>query len=83
MLHVLPQLNQVESQCTELEAASSKAICEITSLNEEMEGLKVKEGAVEELQKQMQDVEMELELKQGEVSMPFLMLLYRSDNYWN
>ena len=66
-LYLLSQLNQAETRCIELEDASSKALSEITSLNEEMEGLKSKEGVVEELQQQLQDVEVQLDLKQTEV----------------
>jgi len=51
----------------ELEADRSKALCEVSSLSEEMEELRAKDGVAEELRKCLQAVEVELELKQSEV----------------
>jgi len=53
--------------CLQLEEAGSKALSEVSSLNEEVEELKSKDGLVKEMQKRMKEVEAELELKQTEV----------------
>ena len=63
----MSQLHRTETRCIELEEARSKALREASSLSEEMEDLKSKDGVADELQKCLQVVELELELKQNEV----------------
>ena len=51
----------------ELEEANSKAVCDMTMLSDEVEEHRSKEGVVDELHHCLQDVEVELKLKQNEV----------------
>ena len=68
-IHLLLQLNQAETRCIQLEAARSKTLCDITSLSEEVQILKSKDGTSGELQKRLRIIEVELNRKQHEVHM--------------
>ncbi len=64
----MSQLTQAENHGLQLKETTSKALSEVNSLSEELEELKPKESLVLEMQKRVEDVEAELDLKQAEVN---------------